>query len=230
MQFLTSLVGGSGNLYLNAALALGIVLILIMLGLWALKLVFRASTNVVRGRNKRLAVIDSLPVDGKRQLVIVRRDNVEHLIMTGGPQDLLIESSFVAELQPAAPRPLPVARRGAVAPAVPATPQRAPLPQRATEAALPQASNDEGPVRGSIERLREFGRPLGQRRPASLRHTGLMRPISRMEPGMAPASADNSARANADSVTTGRITPLGGPQDGQAFGRDRHPDDQRDEG
>ncbi len=48
-----------------------------------------------RGRQPRLAVIEAGAVDGRRKLVIVRRDNVEHLIMIGGPTDILIEANIV---------------------------------------------------------------------------------------------------------------------------------------
>ena len=41
--------------------------------------------NPNRGRMPRLAVIDAAAVDGRRRLVLVRRDNVEHLLMIGGP-------------------------------------------------------------------------------------------------------------------------------------------------
>jgi hypothetical protein len=46
--------------------------------------------------DKRLAVVEHASVDGRRRLVLVRRDNVEHLIMTGGPVDVLIESGIEA--------------------------------------------------------------------------------------------------------------------------------------
>jgi len=40
--------------------------------------------------------VDAFDLDRQRQLVIIRRDNVEHLLMIGGPNDLVIESqSFV---------------------------------------------------------------------------------------------------------------------------------------
>ncbi len=48
---------------------------------------------------KRLSVSEQANVDGRRRLILVRRDNVEHLIMTGGPVDLVIESGI------GAPRP-----------------------------------------------------------------------------------------------------------------------------
>ena len=233
MQLLTSLIGGSGNTILNAALALGVVLILIFLGLWLLKLVFKASSTVGRGRGRRLALIDALPIDNKRQLLIIRRDNVEHLILTGGPQDLVVETGIAVEQAAAAPRPIPVARRQQAP--QPQTPQRAPLPQRAPAPELPPqqlASNDEPVGRNPLDRLRELGRPAAQRRSPSLRHTGLMRPVSRMEPALIPANADNSVQPDTDSATTSRVTPFGGSRDGngQAFGGDGNSGGQRDEG
>lgn len=48
-----------------------------------------------RGRMPRLAVIDAAAVDGRRRLVLVRRDNIEHLIMIGGPTDLVVEPNIM---------------------------------------------------------------------------------------------------------------------------------------
>jgi hypothetical protein len=58
-----------------------------------------------RGRQPRLAVIDAAAVDGRRRLVLVRRDNVEHLLMIGGPTDLVVEPNIVRAM--GAPRDLP---------------------------------------------------------------------------------------------------------------------------
>lgn len=93
MGFLTSLFGGETN-YLTMFIALAIVVVLIVLAVWLIKLVGDASRNVGRGRNRRLAVIDSIAIDNKRQAVIVRRDETEHLIVIGGPNDLVVESGF----------------------------------------------------------------------------------------------------------------------------------------
>lgn len=43
---------------------------------------------------KRLDVVDQANVDGRRRLVLIRRDDVEHLIMTGGPVDVVIETNI----------------------------------------------------------------------------------------------------------------------------------------
>ena len=42
----------------------------------------------------RLAVINAANVDGHRRLVLVRRDNVEHLLLIGGPTDAVIEPNI----------------------------------------------------------------------------------------------------------------------------------------
>src|SRR3954465_5689411 len=63
-----------------------------------------ASTN--RGRMPRLAVIDAAAVDGRRRLVLVRRDNVEHLLMIGGPSPIVVEPNIVRAIPGRAqPRP-----------------------------------------------------------------------------------------------------------------------------
>jgi flagellar protein FliO/FliZ len=60
-------------------------------------------------RSPRLAVIDYANVDRRRRLILVRRDNVEHLVMIGGPTDIVVESNFVrrASAVPRAPLPPP---------------------------------------------------------------------------------------------------------------------------
>jgi hypothetical protein len=77
-------------------IAFAIVLALIGLTAW---LVRRFSANRLgssaRGRQPRLAVIDAASVDGRRRLVLIRRDNVEHLMMIGGPNDLVVEPNIV---------------------------------------------------------------------------------------------------------------------------------------
>ncbi len=48
-----------------------------------------------RARPPRLGIVDAFDLDRHRQLIIVRRDNVEHLLMIGGPNDLVIESEII---------------------------------------------------------------------------------------------------------------------------------------
>ncbi|MFN3658507.1 MAG: flagellar biosynthetic protein FliO [Pseudolabrys sp.] len=55
----------------------------------------RLGGGSARGRQPRLAVIDAASVDGRRRLVLIRRDNVEHLLMIGGPTDVVVEPNIV---------------------------------------------------------------------------------------------------------------------------------------
>src|SRR5215475_7698020 len=49
----------------------------------------------------RLSISEQTTVDSRRKLVLVRRDDVEHLIMTGGPVDVVIETGIsVAKHEP----------------------------------------------------------------------------------------------------------------------------------
>lgn len=197
MQFMSALFGGTDNTLVNSAFALGIVLVMIVLGVWVLKLFTRAGGNIARGRNRRLTVVDSAMVDSKRQVIIIRRDNVEHLIMTGGPQDLVIESGI------AAPEP-PQPRRAA-----PPRPQPQPAPHRpmrTTDIAAPIVPAAQVP-REAIDRLRDLARPAPLTPHASLRHTSLLRPVPRPDLGVIPMGpelrVDNSAGAPSDSAKTG---------------------------
>lgn len=47
-----------------------------------------------KNRQPRLQVLDAAAVDARRRIVLVRRDNVEHLVMIGGPTDIVIESGI----------------------------------------------------------------------------------------------------------------------------------------
>src|SRR6266496_3740814 len=98
----------------------------------------RLGANTARGRMPRLAVIDAAAVDGRRRLVLVRRDNIEHLIMIGGPSDVVVESNIVR-----------------------AMPARDQVPQRPTGAAepppriapLPDAAWNDGEARSEERRV-----------------------------------------------------------------------------
>ena len=47
-------------------------------------------------KDKRIGAIETASIDGRRKLVLIRRDGVEHLIMTGGPVDVVIETGIEA--------------------------------------------------------------------------------------------------------------------------------------
>jgi flagellar protein FliO/FliZ len=63
-----------------------------------------------RSRQPRLAVIDAASVDARRRLILIKRDNTEHLLMIGGPTDIVIESNITragAIALSREPRPIP---------------------------------------------------------------------------------------------------------------------------
>ena len=49
--------------------------------------------------------MEQASVDSKRKLVLIRRDDVEHLIMTGGPVDVVIETGIAALRREKSPNP-----------------------------------------------------------------------------------------------------------------------------
>jgi flagellar protein FliO/FliZ len=42
-------------------------------------------------RKRRLAIEEILPLDGKRRLVLIRRDAVEHLVLLGANSEIVVE-------------------------------------------------------------------------------------------------------------------------------------------
>ena len=107
--------GTEGSLIVRFVVAFVIVLALIGVTFWVIRRfgATRVGTAAQRGRQPRLAVIDAAPVDGRRRLVLVRRDNVEHLLMIGGPSDIVVEQNIVRAVPVTAPRDVPVPRSGA---------------------------------------------------------------------------------------------------------------------
>lgn len=108
-----SLFGGEITGAARFVIAFVVVLLLIGILAW---LVRRFGSGALtssggRGRQPRLAVIDAATVDARRRLILVRRDNVEHLLMIGGPSDVVIESNIVraAATSREAPAPRSVA-------------------------------------------------------------------------------------------------------------------------
>ena len=156
-----------------------VVLALIGLTAW---LVRRFGANrlggAARGRQPRLAVIDAATIDGRRRLVLVRRDNVEHLLMIGGPTDVVVEPNIV---------------RAAAA----REPARVAAP---TEPAGRQATNGEG-----AWPLQPVSEPAPISAPRSLRSSATEEPWLPPEPGARPRPADSLTGLAAELST--RLTP-----------------------
>ena len=49
-----------------------------------------------RPGNRRLSVVEATPLDGRRRLILVRRDDTEHLIILGPTSELVVESGIKA--------------------------------------------------------------------------------------------------------------------------------------
>ncbi len=85
-------------LFYIAAFAFVIALIVLGAWLWRSMLdrgVALPGNTLFRGaREKRIGAIESASIDARRKLVLIRRDGVEHLIMTGGPVDIVIETGI----------------------------------------------------------------------------------------------------------------------------------------
>ncbi|GAA4113089.1 flagellar biosynthetic protein FliO [Aminobacter aganoensis] len=89
-------VAGPG--YAAAVLWTFAALVLLVIVLVIVKLIrsLTFGTFVAGGRNRktRLAVMDATAVDSQRRLVLVRRDDIEHLLLIGGPTDVVVETDI----------------------------------------------------------------------------------------------------------------------------------------
>jgi flagellar protein FliO/FliZ len=76
------------------------VVAFVALAIWAFKAFVlgggsgRSGSAFLRQRDRRLGLVESTAIDGRRRLLLVRRDDLEHLIMIGGPVDMLIEAGI----------------------------------------------------------------------------------------------------------------------------------------
>jgi|ERR1700726_1800949 flagellar protein FliO/FliZ len=80
-----------------------LVFVIAMIGglAWVVRRFGWGNRFVVPAGKRRLAVLEVLPLDGKRRLVLLRRDAAEHLVLLGAEGDLLIETGIAAGRAPA---------------------------------------------------------------------------------------------------------------------------------
>lgn len=94
-NWINNLFGVSLSPTLSFILLFAAIIVGLMLLIWiARRLLGGTFVSGGRGRHLRLAVMDATPVDSRRRLVLVRRDDVEHLILIGGPTDLVVEQNI----------------------------------------------------------------------------------------------------------------------------------------
>jgi flagellar protein FliO/FliZ len=185
-----SLFGAEMPLAIRFFLAFLIVLGLIGGTAWAVRRFGSGRLGGVgaRGRQPRLAVIDHATVDARRRLILVRRDNIEHLIMIGGPTDVVVESTIVRSAP--APREVVAAQRP---PALPEPlPRAIPLPDSSTNGAWPLQPEPIAPPRPAprIEAVPE--------EPA---------PPPHVEPAPPPRPQRETLAALADEIATRPVPP-----------------------
>jgi flagellar biogenesis protein FliO len=173
---------GEGQSGLNVVLFVIVVLGLLALAFWLLRRVGggRLGSDATRGRQLRLAVIDQATIDSRRRLVLIRRDNVEHLLIIGGPSDVVVEQNIVRaataqrETGPARPPAMPLQPEPA--------PPGAPAPRKARTAAPLAELADQ------LSRVRGVGEPAEQRRPPRLQPAPPAR--STADAALKPATAE----------------------------------------
>lgn len=78
--------------YLRFILSLVAVLGLIFAVLWVVRQRLPGAMAGRNGPGRRLAIVESLTLDVKHRLVLVRRDDREHLVILGGGQPVVVES------------------------------------------------------------------------------------------------------------------------------------------
>ena len=77
--------------YWRFFLALAFVVLLIGACAWLARRFGLAGRFVVAGGRRRLSIVEVLPLDAKHRLVLLRRDEAEHLVLLGQNGDLVIE-------------------------------------------------------------------------------------------------------------------------------------------
>jgi len=96
--------------YLKFTLSLGLVLALFGGLIWAAKRYLPGMRAGGRS-GRRLQLVEVLMIDARRRVILVRRDEVEHLILLGATSETVLErgiappSSFSQHLSPPAESP-----------------------------------------------------------------------------------------------------------------------------
>lgn len=128
---------------LVALIALGIIMVVVKIVRKLTKGPYASSGS----HRARLAVMDAAEVDAQRRLVLVRRDEVEHLVMIGGPTDIVIEQNITGPGR-SAPLQQPSARPSMARQAEPDRPRKSLAERRPRASPVPTPV----PVDANVER------------------------------------------------------------------------------
>lgn len=227
-EMLEPVFGETGAIIAQFVITLVVVLLLILVVVWLVRRYSGgAFTAGGRGRLPRLAIVDAMAVDNRRRLVLVRRDNVEHLLLIGGPSDIVVEPAILRTRTAAARTPQQVQAGATAGAPVPSGPAPARIPPAArveparaepAVAAAPQPAAPEPAVAETAE-------PAVAVAAAAPRHGRLgvdqpipfpprrsqatpVRPAARREP---PPMADEPEPAYAEALGRSRFAPIAPP-------------------
>ncbi len=189
MDSLSSIFGAGGGL-------VGILLAILALFVFGF-LIYRMINQPVFGsarRNKqaRLAVTDAITFGKKHKLLLLRRDDIEHLVLIGGPTDIVVESN--------------IRRTAAVRPRETSSSEI----ETAVVAASATASSDSNKdLVNTPELKKETPAPAKLRPVANETPPAQARPqfVPRQEPGDQPKPAMPDQRA-ATALATPRVQPV----------------------
>ena len=183
------LFGAEVGSVLNYVFAFALVILLILAAFWLFRrFVYRGHFQFgPRTGDRRLAVVEASGVDAHRRLLLVRRDDVEHLLLVGGPSDIVVEANIDREAEiaaktkarpVAAPRPQPQTPRPQETPQPAAAAQASPRPQPALQPQRPATPNPHAqtPQRSPSAPTPPASSPNDAARPAS-GERGPLRPL-----------------------------------------------------
>lgn len=95
-ELLVTWFGATGATVVRYALALAVVAGLLLLLRWVLRnYATGGQLSIGRSRHNRLTIVEQIALDQRRRLLLVRRDGVEHLILVGGGNDLVVEPTII---------------------------------------------------------------------------------------------------------------------------------------
>ncbi|MBO0662766.1 flagellar biosynthetic protein FliO [Jiella sp. MQZ9-1] len=145
----------------------------------------------------RLQVLDVVRVDEKRKLVLVRRDEVEHLVLVGGQTDILVEGSILRLPSPARGRPSDGDAR-LDSPAM--------APQQPRVAAAPPVAG--GTTTTPRQEPRRDSQPAPQRAPAVAAVPAPAAPVLAPQPTPPRRAAPTPGAAPAPEINLDRARPV----------------------
>lgn len=96
--WLNGIVGETAGPTASLIVSIILIAIAIIVLVWIARLLLGGRFSLRHHPELRLQVVDATAIDNRRKLVLVRRDNVEHLIVIGGQNDLVVETGIVASV------------------------------------------------------------------------------------------------------------------------------------